>query len=163
MVQRAALVVDGRSPFSLPPCGPGRAPAPEMITPDWSSRAAIVRQANPRSGAKGILARECDGCEWGGRGHAENLSATLNAAHAAITPGLRTSASPEPRCGFRDGDGRHSLPEIPMSREAATSPHVFPTWAELAAAAKAGDARAHDFLLTFVPWMTALRDDQPKR
>jgi hypothetical protein len=44
----------------------------------------------------------------------------------------------------------------------ATHPQVFPTWAELAAAARNGDARARDFLLTFVPWMAALRDDKPK-
>jgi len=37
-------------------------------------------------------------------------------------------------------------------------PPVFATWAALAAAAKAGDARARDFLLTYVPWMLALRD-----
>jgi hypothetical protein len=50
-----------------------------------------------------------------------------------------------------------------MSTKAATLPPVFPTWAELAAAAKAGDARARDFLLTYVPWVTALHDDgKPK-
>jgi hypothetical protein len=50
-----------------------------------------------------------------------------------------------------------------MSTKAATFPEVFPTWAELAAAAKAGDDRARDFLLTFVPWVTALHDDgKPK-
>ena len=47
-----------------------------------------------------------------------------------------------------------------MSTKTATFPQVFPTWAELAAAAKAGDARARDFLLTFVPWMSALHDDK---
>ena len=41
-------------------------------------------------------------------------------------------------------------------------PQVFPTWAELAAAAKAGDSRARDFLLTFVPWMAALGDSKRK-
>ena len=47
-----------------------------------------------------------------------------------------------------------------MSTKAATQPPVFPTWAELAAAAKAGDARARDFLLTYVPWVTAMHDDK---
>ena len=46
-----------------------------------------------------------------------------------------------------------------MSAETRTFPQVFPTWAELSAAAKAGDSRARDFLLTFVPWVTALHDD----
>ena len=41
-------------------------------------------------------------------------------------------------------------------------PQVFTSWAALAAAAKAGDARARDFLLTYVPWMAALRDASPK-
>jgi hypothetical protein len=54
------------------------------------------------------------------------------------------------------------LSDLAMSIDTSTFPQVFPTWAELAAAAKAGDAKARDFLLTFVPWMTALRDDQPK-
>ena len=50
-----------------------------------------------------------------------------------------------------------------MSTETTTFPQVFPTWAELAEAAKAGDARARDFLLTFVPWIDALHDDgKPK-
>lgn len=47
-----------------------------------------------------------------------------------------------------------------MSTKTATIPQVFPTWAELAAAAKAGDSRARDFLLTFVPWVSALHDDK---
>ena len=49
-----------------------------------------------------------------------------------------------------------------MSTKTATAsfPQVFPTWAELAAAAKAGDARARDFLLTYVPWVTAMHDDK---
>jgi hypothetical protein len=58
---------------------------------------------------------------------------------------------------------RFSAPERPgstMSTKTATFPQVFPTWAELAAAAKNGDARARDFLLTFVPWMSALHDDK---
>jgi hypothetical protein len=50
-----------------------------------------------------------------------------------------------------------------MSTESSPYPQVFPTWAELAEAAKAGDARARDFLLTFVPWMTALHDDGKPR
>jgi hypothetical protein len=49
-----------------------------------------------------------------------------------------------------------------MSTPSNTFPQVFPTWAELAAAAKAGDVRARDFLLTFVPWLTALHDDKRK-
>lgn len=50
-----------------------------------------------------------------------------------------------------------------MSSDASPYPQVFPTWAELAAAATAGDVRARDFLLTFVPWLTALHDDdKPK-
>jgi hypothetical protein len=63
---------------------------------------------------------------------------------------------------LRDGDGCHSPTDSSMTTETSTFPQVFPTWAELAAAAKAGDATARDFLLTFVPWMTALRDDKPK-
>jgi hypothetical protein len=58
---------------------------------------------------------------------------------------------------------RFSAPARPgttMSTKTASFPQVFPTWAELAAAAKAGDARARDFLLTFVPWMSALHDDK---
>jgi hypothetical protein len=49
-----------------------------------------------------------------------------------------------------------------MSTQTRPLPPVFPTWAELAAAAKAGDDRARDFLLTFVPWLTALHDDKRK-
>lgn len=49
-----------------------------------------------------------------------------------------------------------------MSANSTPFPQVFPTWAELAAAAKAGDSRARDFLLTFVPWMAALSDSHPK-
>jgi len=41
-------------------------------------------------------------------------------------------------------------------------PQVFTSWAALAAAAKAGDQRARDFLLTYVPWMAALQDASRK-
>ena len=41
-------------------------------------------------------------------------------------------------------------------------PPVFTSWSALAAAAKNGDARARDFLLTYVPWMVALRDTATK-
>jgi hypothetical protein len=50
-----------------------------------------------------------------------------------------------------------------MSTTSPTHPQVFPTWAELAKAAKAGDQRARDFLLTFVPWMAALHAGQARK
>ena len=50
-----------------------------------------------------------------------------------------------------------------MRTPSNTLPPVFPTWAELAAAAKAGDATARDFLLTFVPWMLALHADKARK
>ena len=50
-----------------------------------------------------------------------------------------------------------------MSTESPAFPEIFPTWAELCAAARAGDVRARDFLLTFVPWIDALHDESKRK
>jgi hypothetical protein len=65
-----------------------------------------------------------------------------------------------PSAGAGPGASHARTDRRPMSTPATPYPQVFPTWAELAAAAKAGDARARDFLLTFVPWLDALHDDR---